>query len=282
MPYKSEVRIRFLPAIVFALSGLLFSSVAPTAASAAVGATIPLCLSSQLNVMGGRQGEATTAAGDLVFVNISARPCRLSGVPRLQLVKPSGLALTPISYGPPSEPITSAALSPTSEAELITNWSNWCQVRPSSLNIKITLPGGAGSLVAPFDGPPAYNMVPQCINKSWVSKFMIVGGYRQTNFPSGSSTSLATVTGTVIPCLGTVFSSKSVWKGLVTLTRNGKVIVSQKVTREHWQAGNNPTYTLRATQGIYVLSSTGTTGWKKFIYLEAGKTLKVTIGAYCF
>jgi hypothetical protein len=232
--------------------------------------------------MGGREGEATTAAGFLEFVNISARPCRLSGVPRLQLVKPSGLGLTPISYGPPSEAMTSAVLSPTSEGELITNWSNWCQVRPSSLNIKITLPGGAGSLVAPFDGPPNYNMVPQYINKNSVSKFLIVGGYRQTNFPSGSSTSLATVTGTVIPCLGTVFSSKSVWKGLVTLTKNGKIIVSEKVTKEHWQAGNNPTFTLRVTQGIYVLSSTGTAGRKKFIYLDAGKRVKVNIASYCF
>jgi hypothetical protein len=280
--YKSQINSRFLLAIAFVLSGLLFGSAVPGAGSTAVASTIPLCSSSQLNVMGGREGEATTAAGFLEFVNISARPCRLSGVPRLQLVKPSGLGLTPISYGPPSEAMTSAVLSPTSEGELITNWSNWCQVRPSSLNIKITLPGGAGSLVAPFDGPPNYNMVPQCINKNSVSKFLIVGGYRQTNFPSGSSTSLATVTGTVIPCLGTVFSSKSVWKGLVTLTKNGKIIVSEKVTKEHWQAGNNPTFTLRVTQGIYVLSSTGTAGRKKFIYLDAGKRVKVNIASYCF
>ena len=281
MTYKSQASRRFLLAIVFVLSGVLFGSAVPIAGSAAAASTIPLCMSSQLNVIGGGQGEATTAAGFLEFVNISAKPCRLSGVPRLQLAKPSGLGLTPISYEPPSETMTSAVLTPTSEAELITNWSNWCGVRPSSLNIKITLPGGAGSLLAPFDGPPNYNMVPQCINKSWVSKFMIVGGYRQRNFPSGLSTSRATVTGTVIPCFGLAFSSKSVWKGLVTLTRNGKVIVSQKVTKEHWQAGNNPTYTLRAPQGIYVLSSTGAAGWKKFIYLEAGKTAKVTIGSYC-
>jgi hypothetical protein len=283
MNYKSQINSRFLLAIAFVLSGLLFGSAVPGAGSTAVASTIPLCLSSQLNVMGGRQGENTTAAGLLEFVNISARPCRLSGVPRLQLVKPSGLALTPITYGPPSEAMTSAVLTPTSEAELMTNWSNWCrQVRPSSLNIKITLPGGAGSLVAPFDGPPNYNMVPQCINKNSVSKFMIVGGYRQKNFPLGSSTHAATVTGAVIACLGTVFSSKSVWKGLVTLTKNGKIIVSEKVTKEHWQAGNNPTFTLRVTQGIYVLSSTGTAGWKKFIYLEAGKTVKVNVGSYCF
>jgi hypothetical protein len=278
--YKSQANGRFLPAIAFVLTGLLFGSAVPGASSTAVASTIPLCMSSQLNVMGGREGEATTAAGFLEFVNISAKTCRLSGVPRLQLVKPSGLALTPISYGPPSEAMTSAVLSPTSEGELITNWSNWCQVRPSSLNIKITLPGGAGSLVAPFDGPPNYNFVPQCINKKWVSKFVIAGGYRQTNFPSGSSKSLATVTGTVTPCLGTLSSSKSTWKGLVTLTRNGKVIVSQRITKAPRQT-NNPTYRLRATQGIYVLSSTGTAGWKMFIYLEAGKTVKVTIGSAC-
>jgi hypothetical protein len=280
MTYKSAISRRFLLATVFVLSGLMFGSALPEVGTTAVASTIPFCLSSQLNAMGGREGEATTAAGFLEFVNISAKPCRLSGVPRLQLVKPSGLGLTPISYGPPSEAMTSAVLSPTSEGELITNWSNWCGLRPSSLNIKITLPGGAGSLVAPFDSPPNYNMVPQCINNKWSSKFLIVGGYRQRNFPSGSLTSPATVTGTVIPCLGLALSSKSVWKGVVTLTRNGKVIVSQKVTKASWPS-KNPTYTLRTTQGIYVLSSTGAAGWKKFIYLEAGKTAKVTIGSAC-
>jgi hypothetical protein len=280
MTYKSAISRRFLLATVFVLSGLMFGSALPEVGTTAVASTIPFCLSSQLNAMGGRQGENTTAAGFLEFVNISARPCRLSGVPRLQLVKPSGLGLTPISYGPPAEAMTSAVLSPASEGELITNWSNWCGVRPSSLNIKITLLRGAGSLVAPFDGPPNYNFVPLCINKSSVSQFVIVGGYRQRNFPSGSSKSLATVTGTVIACLGLAFSSKSVWKGLVTLTRNGKVIVSQKVTRASWPP-KNPTYTLRARQGIYVLSSTGTAGWKKAIYLAAGKTNKVTIGSAC-
>jgi hypothetical protein len=280
MTDKSQASRRFLLAIVFVLSGLFFDSALPEAGRTAVASTIPLCMSSQLNVMGGRQGEATTAAGLLEFVNISAKPCRLLGVLRLQLAKPSGLLLTPISYGPPSEAMTSAVLSPTSEAELMTNWSNWCGVRPGSLHIKITLPGGAGSLVAPFDGPPNYNMVPQCINKKRGSKFSIVGGYRQRNFPSGSSTSPATVTGTVIPCLGLAFSSTSVWKGLVTLTRNGKVIVSQRVSKASWPS-KNPTYTLRTTQGIYVLSSTGAAGWKKFIYLAAGKTAKVTIGSAC-
>ena len=199
MPKKPNARNRIFVALVLVLTGLLFSDAAPGARSTAVASTIPLCSSSQLNVIGGRQGEATTAAGLLVIVNISAKPCRLSGAPRLQLVKPSGLALTPIKYGPPSETITSAVLSPTSYAELITNWSNWCQNQPSSLNIKITLPDGKGSLVAPFDGPPNYNFVPLCINKSSGSQFVIVGGYLRTDFLSGSSTSPATVTGTVIP-----------------------------------------------------------------------------------
>jgi len=268
--------------ISLAVISLLLAGCAKTIGPvvAAVASTIPLCSSSQLNVLGGRQGEATTAAGDLVFVNVSAKPCRLSGAPRLRLVKASGLALTPITYSPPSEAITSAILSPTSYAELITNWANWCQIGPSSLNIRITLPGGKGSLVAPFDVPPAGALIPQCINKSSVSKFKIIGGYQQTNFQSGSPTSPATVTGTVIPCTGTLFSSKSTWKGLVTLTRNGKVIASQQVTHALKQA--NPTYALRAAQGIYVLSSTGAGGWKKFIYLGAGKTLKVAIGQYCY
>jgi hypothetical protein len=97
MPEKSQVSGRFLIALLVVLSGLPFGGATPGAGSAAVASTIPFCSSSQLNAIGGRQGEATTAAGVLVFVNISSKSCTLSGPPRLLLMKPSGLALSPIS-----------------------------------------------------------------------------------------------------------------------------------------------------------------------------------------
>jgi hypothetical protein len=50
------------------------------------------------------------------------------------------------------------------------------------LRIRLTLPGGAGSLIAPFDGPPAYNYVPLCINKKSTSVFTIAGGYQSARY----------------------------------------------------------------------------------------------------
>lgn len=91
---------------------------------------------------------------------------------------------------------------------------------------------------------------------------------------SGPTTN-AVVTGTVIPCAGPVIPQPSIWNGLVTLTKNGKVLSSQRVTDAH------PTYTLRAAPGTYVLSSTGANGWKKVMRLGAGMKIEVTIGYAC-
>jgi len=182
--------------------------------------------------------------------------------------------------------MTSMVLPPKGEAELMTNWANWCQAAPGRLKIKVTLPRKAGSPVAPFDGPPNYNVVPKCINKSSDSQFIIVGGYQRTNHQSGSSPSpapvpatYAVVTGTVVPCVGAVIPPASTWNGLVTLTRNDHVISSQRVTYALTHA--HLTYTLQAASGTYVLSSTGTGGWRKVIHLGAGKKLEVTVGQPC-
>jgi hypothetical protein len=61
------------------LGTLSFGSVATGSLSAAGASTIPACSSRLLNAVEGRQGEATTAAGNLVIVNVSAKSCSLKG-----------------------------------------------------------------------------------------------------------------------------------------------------------------------------------------------------------
>jgi hypothetical protein len=260
----------------------LFGSAVPGALSAAVAATVPLCSSSQLNAFGGRQGEATTAAGILVFVNISAKSCTLAGVPRLLLVNSSGVALSRILYKPPSELMTWVTLPPKGEAELITNWANWCHAAPGLLKLRVTLPHEAGSLIAPFNGPPAHDLVPVCINKSSASQFVIVGGYQRSNFQSGSSTKPApvsakdgVVTGSAVPCIGPVIPATTAWKGFVTLTRNEVVVAKQQVTEGHYA------YVLRAVPGTYLLSLKGIGGWSKVIHLGIEQKLRIPNGPFC-
>jgi hypothetical protein len=173
-------QIRFTACVV--LGGLSFGSVVTGSLIAAVASTIPACTANQLNAIGGRQGEATTAAGNLEIVNVSAKSCSLKGKPSLLLLKSSRLALPHITYGPLKEPMIPVLLPPKGEAELITNWANWCHSPPGALKIRLTLPRGAGSLIAPFDGPPAYNYVPLCINKKSASVFTIAGGYHSSSY----------------------------------------------------------------------------------------------------
>ena len=173
-------RIRVTACVV--LAGLSFGSTVTGSFTAAGASTIPACRSNQLNAVGGRQGESTTAVGNLVIVNVTAKSCSLKGEPSLLLLEPSGLALPQIIYGPLKEPMIPVVLPPKGETELITNWANWCHSPPGALKIRLTLPGSAGSLIAPFDGPPDYNYVPGCINKSSASVFTIAGGYQFSQY----------------------------------------------------------------------------------------------------
>jgi|GEM_PF-6589320 hypothetical protein len=111
------------------------------------------------------------ASGTLVLTNETGESCRLTGIARLSLVGRSGASLA-VAYRQPTSPVRPLVLAAGASAQVIVYWWNWCGSQPGPLAVRITLPGHAGTLVAPFDGPPADRIVPACLScakDSWVA-----------------------------------------------------------------------------------------------------------------
>ena len=104
--------------------------------------------------------------------NVGRRACRLTGRPRVRLVHAGGpqqvqrpIPTTPANFPETTYPESSLlALRPGEAGDVTITWDNWCDpvvqgrphVPPSA--VRITLPGGRGSLDAD------YNAVPQCLD----------------------------------------------------------------------------------------------------------------------
>lgn len=134
------------------------------------------CQATQLSATGARQGGGLgSAAGTIVFTDTSTSPCTLQGVPSLQLLDATGRILATPSGGQPS--ISAARLSPGSShtASLIVYWFNWCGSAPGPLTMRITLSSGGGTILAPFNGPPAY--VPLCTQPGQPSTLQVVNAF---------------------------------------------------------------------------------------------------------
>lgn len=144
---------------------------------------VGLCKASNLKAIGGREGSAQSAVGEIVFENIGKFSCRLAGVPGIYLETTRGARIMHIAYGKPSTPIRPLIVNSRKEARLLTGWSNWCRGALGPLDLVVTLPQKTGSLVVPFDGPPNYAAVPQCVNQSGESEFQIGSGYDATTYP---------------------------------------------------------------------------------------------------
>lgn len=163
--FVRAVTISKAGAVAVLLAGLIALVSGPVAGSAA--STAPACVASQLNAVGARQGESMGAAGLLIFVNVSSRACRLAGEPELTLYGegPPGLSGNILNSTKPSNPVTPLLLKPRHLADLTTYWANWCGSTVGPLRVIVTLPGDAQrSLGVPFDGPPEFDEVPQCVN----------------------------------------------------------------------------------------------------------------------
>jgi hypothetical protein len=135
------------------------------AADSHAGALRP-CKASVLSGRGGRQGENTTAHGDIYLTNTSAVACTLYGVPRIELIRADGSVL------PVRQTMAGAAphrlVLPAGKADagwLTIDWSNWCGAQPGPLRLRLALSHSDGTLLVPFNGPPDYNYVPVCISR---------------------------------------------------------------------------------------------------------------------
>ncbi len=106
--------------------------------------------------------------------NTGTRPCRLTGRPGVRFVKDGGpvqvqkaIPTTPSQFPEVTYPTSALlALRPGEAGDVTITWDNWCdpvikgkpRVPPSAL--RITLPGGRGSVDAD------YNAVPPCLDPS--------------------------------------------------------------------------------------------------------------------
>jgi hypothetical protein len=135
--------------------------------------------------------------------NRGKRPCRLTGRPRVRLVKQGGpvqvqqpIAIAPSTFPEVTYPPSALlALRPGETAGLTVSWTNWCDLKvpgkphvpPKAL--RITLPGGRGHLDA------GYNAVPPCLDPARPS---VIGAsvFQTTPVPRGRPWSSAFLTAT--------------------------------------------------------------------------------------
>jgi Protein of unknown function (DUF4232) len=151
------------------------SGSAPSAPQVPVGTH--LCASGDLTVHGGRQGESGTALGTVVLTNVGADTCVLSGQPVVALATTAGHVLSVLTL-PPQSPRTSPLLvRPDRAGQLDVDWSNWCAPPPGPLDVDVTVAGSSTTLVGPFDGPPAYDLVPPCQDSTRPSTLTLVSAF---------------------------------------------------------------------------------------------------------
>jgi hypothetical protein len=48
---------------------------------------------------------------------------------------------------------------------------------PGPLTVRVTLPASGGTVSGPFDGPPDYDFVPQCLDQHQRSTISVIGAY---------------------------------------------------------------------------------------------------------
>lgn len=160
--------------------GLLFASwlvMAGCSSSSTTSGNVSAgCTASQLSAKGGRQGGGfQTAHGDVELKSIAPPDCFLGEVPsKISLTRSDGKALD-VRYEPGKASGQRLLLSPSGVADLIVSWANWCGSSPGPLWIRISLPNGDGVIDAPFDGPPDYDYVPGCSNRSQPSTLQFLG-----------------------------------------------------------------------------------------------------------
>jgi hypothetical protein len=135
------------------------------------------CASATLRIRAGREGDSQGAHGDVEFTNLGSRPCVLRGLPRVAILADGRLLAVRLVRAP------NLSLSPVvlpsgrlDAADLVVYWANWCGRRQGPLSVRVTLPAG-GVVTGPFNGPPDYNFVPDCIQRGHPSTVSVIGAY---------------------------------------------------------------------------------------------------------
>jgi hypothetical protein len=137
------------------------------------------CTAATLRIRAGREGEGPGAHGDIEFADVARDRCVLRGLPAVAMATAAG-KLLPVALtrtAGVSEHQVVLAPGRADAADLIVFWSNWCGGAPGPLTVRVTLPAGGGTVSGPFDGPPDYDFVPQCLDAHQRSTISVIGAY---------------------------------------------------------------------------------------------------------
>lgn len=132
------------------------------------------CSSGQLVATGGRQGGGfRTAHADVELKSMSSAGCRLGAPTSVSLLTADGATL-PVDYRSPAVG-RPAVLHRGSVADLALSWANWCAPDPGPLTIRLAWSDGEGPVDGSFNGPPAYDYVPGCVDRERPSTLLDLG-----------------------------------------------------------------------------------------------------------
>jgi hypothetical protein len=131
-----------------------------------------------LRIRAGREGENQGAHGDVELTNAGSRPCVLRGLPLVAILRADGRSLAVRLVRAPNLSLTPVVLPPgrLDAADLVVYWANWCGRRLGPLSVRVILPAG-GVVTGPFNGPPDYNFVPDCIQRGQPSTVSVTEAY---------------------------------------------------------------------------------------------------------
>ena len=118
----------------------------------------PPCRAAGLRATAGLQGATGSLAGVIGIKNVSAKPCTVTGRPRLKLLGDGhDLRVRQVPI-PPSwngqlvpKGYPRLLVGPGDSVEARVFWSNWCGGATGPLSLSIDLPHGAGRLTAPLE-----------------------------------------------------------------------------------------------------------------------------------
>jgi Protein of unknown function (DUF4232) len=131
--------------------------------------------------------QSGTDLGAIKLTNTSARPCSLSGQPKVVIINGSGSALGEnetvfqrAGLPPPFPPTQAIALSanrqlPQAVVEL--EW-DWCGAPPGSIQFKIQFSGWPQALTVPYSAISPSGFVPENCNDSGLRPLLAVDGVR--------------------------------------------------------------------------------------------------------
>jgi hypothetical protein len=125
------------------------------------------CNTSELRVRAGREGGGSFGYASVTaqFTNTADGPCRL-----------------PVRFRVGRRATLRPVVVPARQrwgVSMDLSWSNWCGARLGPLTIKVRFPH-RGQVTGSFDGPPAYNFVPGCVDKQRPSKLVLLYAYERT------------------------------------------------------------------------------------------------------